>query len=81
VFRDLGEDGLFVERFVIASWAEYVRLRERATMADRNLQERVERVQRPGVPLRVSRLIGIDRDSDIVAGQLRPDAQGEAQAR
>lgn len=73
VFRDVGEDGLFVERFVIASWAEYVRLRERATMADRQLQERVERVQRAGVPVRVSRLIGIDRDSDIVAGAIRPE--------
>ena len=29
VFRDLGEDGRFVERFVISSWAEYVRLRTR----------------------------------------------------
>ena len=41
VFRDLGEDGRFVERFVIASWAEYVRLRTRMTMADRQLQQRV----------------------------------------
>ncbi len=73
VFRDVGEDGLFVERFVIASWAEYVRLRERATIADRSLQERIERVQRSGVPVRVSRLIGIDRDSDIVAGGIQPD--------
>ena len=29
VFRDLAEDGRFVERFVIQSWAEYVRLRTR----------------------------------------------------
>ena len=35
VFRDLGEEGRFVERFIIASWAEYVRLRTRMTMADR----------------------------------------------
>ncbi len=39
VFRDLGEDGLFVERFIIASWAEYARLRARSTMSDRHLQE------------------------------------------
>jgi hypothetical protein len=62
VFRDLGEDGLFVERFIVASWAEYARLRTRATIADRTLQDRVDRVQRSGVPLRVSRLIGIDRE-------------------
>lgn len=30
MFRDLGEDGRFVERFIIDSWAEYVRLRVRS---------------------------------------------------
>jgi len=67
VFRDLGEDGLFVERFIIASWAEYVRLRARATMTDRSLQDRIERLQRADVPVRVSRLLGIDRDRDVLA--------------
>jgi MFS family permease len=60
VFRDLAEEGRFVERFVIQSWAEYVRLRTRATIADRNAQSRIESLQRPGVPVRVSRLIGVD---------------------
>jgi MFS family permease len=72
VFRDLGEDGLFVERFIIASWAEYVRLRTRATIADRNLQERVDRVHRADVPVRISRLIGIDRESDVLGDETRP---------
>jgi hypothetical protein len=62
VFRDLGEEGRFVERFIIASWAEYIRLRQRMTMADRRLQDRVEEFQRPGVPVRISRLIGVDGD-------------------
>ena len=57
VFRDLGEDGRFVERFIIRSWGEYVRLRTRMTMADRAKQDRVEGFQRPDVPVRVSRLI------------------------
>jgi len=61
VFRDLGEEGRFVERFIIASWAEFVRLRTRMTQADRKLQERVEEFQRPGVPIRISRLIGVQR--------------------
>ena len=47
--------GRFVERFIIRSWAEYVRLRTRLTMADREIQDRVEGLQRPGVPVRVSR--------------------------
>jgi MFS family permease len=59
VFRDLEDESRFVERFVIASWAEYVRLRARLTYADQELQERVMRLQRPGVPLRISRLIGV----------------------
>ena len=60
VFRDLSEEGRFVERFIIASWAEYVRLRQRMTIADRKLQERMEDFQRNGVPIRISRLIGIE---------------------
>lgn len=62
IFRDLGEDGRFVERFIIASWAEYVRLRQRMTVADRDIQERMEELQRPGVPIRVSRLLGVVGD-------------------
>ena len=60
VFRDLGDDGRFVERFIIRSWGEYVRLRTRMTVADRQLGDRVDQFQRPGVPVRVSRLIGVD---------------------
>jgi quinol monooxygenase YgiN len=60
VFRDLGEEGRFVERFIIDSWAEYVRLRTRATVADRMTHTAIEQFQRPAVPIRVSRFIGID---------------------
>jgi hypothetical protein len=59
IFRDLEDEGRFVERFVVTSWAEYVRLRARMTMADQELRERVQRVQRPGVPIRISRLIAL----------------------
>ena len=62
VFRDLAEDGRFVERYVIDSWAEYVRLRSRMTMADSRLQERIAQFQRTDVPIRVSRLIGVNYD-------------------
>jgi MFS family permease len=60
VYRDLGDEDRYLERYVIASWAEYVRLRSRMTMADSRLQEQVAQLQRPGVPIRVSRLIGVD---------------------
>jgi len=59
VFRDVAEDGHYVERYIINSWAEYVRLRTRMTMADRKLQDRVLELQRADVPIRVSRLIGV----------------------
>jgi MFS family permease len=62
LFRDLGEDDRFVERFIIASWAEYARLRTRMTVADRALLERVEDLQRPESAVRVSRLIGVEID-------------------
>ncbi|HPU52991.1 MAG TPA: MFS transporter [Burkholderiaceae bacterium] len=67
VFRDVGEAGRFVERYVIASWAEYVRLRMRMTFADREIQERVAQLQREGVPVRVSRLIGVNPTDGLPA--------------
>jgi len=60
VFRDLGEEDRFVERYIIASWAEYVRLRTRMTIADRRILDSVEHMQKDDVPSRVSRLIGVD---------------------
>ena len=62
VFRDIAEDGHYVERYIINSWAEYVRLRTRMTMSDRQLQDRVVELQRPDVPIRVSRLIGVSAE-------------------
>jgi len=67
VYRDLEEEGRFVERFIIASWAEYVRLRTRMTKSDRQVQDRVEQLQRAGVPIRISRFLGVSRQ-DVVAG-------------
>lgn len=66
VFRDLGEDERFVERYVIASWADYLRQRARATMADLALQQQAAAFQREGVPISVSRLIGVDAGDAFV---------------
>jgi len=59
VFRDVEDEERFVERFVITSWAEYTRQRSRMTVTDRELQDRVTQLNRPGVPIRVSRFIGL----------------------
>ena len=60
VFRDLEQEGRYVERYIIASWAEYMRQRSRMTLADRALQDKATKFQRPDVPIRVSRFIGVD---------------------
>ena len=59
MFRDLRGGGRFVERFIIESWAEYVRLRTRMTVADRRTLDALEAFQQADVPIRISRLIGI----------------------
>lgn len=59
VFRELSGEGRFVERFIIESWAEYERLRTRLTIADRNVQARVEELQVKGVPIRIVRYLGV----------------------
>ena len=62
IFRDLESEGRFVERFVVNSWAEYTRLRARFTVVDQELQDQVVRLQMPGIPLQVSRLIAVSAD-------------------
>lgn len=69
IFRDLAEEGRYVERFVIASWAEYMRSRARMTLADRQVQQHVLQLNRQDAPVRVSRLLGI--------GAPDPDAEDE----
>ena len=68
------EEGRFVERFVIDSFAEYVRLRTRMTQTDRRLQESAEQFQQPDVPIRTSRYIGVGRDEPPTASG--PPAHG-----
>ncbi|MEP7274993.1 MAG: MFS transporter, partial [Betaproteobacteria bacterium] len=60
VYRDLGGEGRFVERYIITSWSEYVRLRTRMTVSDRKIQDRVTELQQQDVPIRVSRLLGVN---------------------
>lgn len=65
VFRDLEERELIIERYVVASWADYLRHRGRMTISDADVQTRARRFQMSGVPIRVSRLIGIESSSLI----------------
>ena len=60
VFRDLAEEGCFVERYVLESWADYVRARGRMTVTDRTLVSEVEAQQKADIPIRVSRFLGVN---------------------
>lgn len=62
VFRDLSEEDRFVERFIITSWAEYIRSRLRMTVADRRIQDEVAKMQRSDKPIRISRFLGVTMD-------------------
>ena len=59
VFRDLSTEGRFVERYIVASWAGYVRLRSRMTMSARTIQSRALHLHGAGTPVRVSRVLGV----------------------
>jgi len=71
VFRDLGEEGHYVERFIVTSWAEYVRLRSRLSVADQQAQERVEAYLLPGTDIAVTRLLSTG------SGVTRTDVEAE----
>jgi quinol monooxygenase YgiN len=43
LFRDPAVPGRFLESFVVESWAEHLRQHERATMADREVEEGAKR--------------------------------------
>ncbi len=76
LFRDLSDPERFVERYVIESWADYLRQRERMTQADKNRQEAVLQFQKADVPLQLSRLIGVEVGAAALAHEARRPASG-----
>ena len=51
VYSDLADPSRFVERFIVTSWADYLRQRARATEADQALETQVRAFQLEGVPV------------------------------
>jgi hypothetical protein len=51
VYRDLGDPSRYVERFIVASWSEYLHQRSRATLADQEAEARVREFVREGEPV------------------------------
>jgi MFS family permease len=48
IYRDLADPTRFVERFIVASWADYLHQRARSTLADQELEARVRAFVREG---------------------------------
>jgi len=48
VYRDLQDSSRYLERFIVASWADYLHQRARATLADQELEARVRAFLREG---------------------------------
>ncbi|TWO71734.1 MFS transporter [Caenimonas sedimenti] len=48
LYRDLGDSSRFVERFIVASWADYLHQRARSTLADQELEARLREFLREG---------------------------------
>ncbi len=48
VYRDLSDPSRYVERFIVSSWADYLRQRARATLADQAVEARVHEFLRQG---------------------------------
>ena len=46
IFHDLEDPHRYVETFIVSSWAEHLRQHERMTLADRELEERLQRYVR-----------------------------------
>lgn len=70
LFRDLSDHECFVERYVIESWADYLRQRERMTQADKTRQEAATQFQKAGVPVELSRLIGVELGANSAVAEV-----------
>jgi MFS family permease len=57
IYRDLGDPTRYLERFIVTSWADYLRQRARATVADQALEAEVRGFQAGGEPVTIQHYI------------------------
>ena len=57
LFADAANPARYVETFLVESWAEYLRQRERLTVSDLDVRDRVQAFQRGDGPPTVSRMV------------------------
>lgn len=58
VSRDVDDPWMWLERFQFSTWLEYLRHRDRPTLAEEQLQRSVSGFHRDGAPISVHRLLG-----------------------
>ena len=54
LYRDLAEEGVFVERFIVDSWIDYQRQLTRSTVTDHEYEERIRAFLQDGARVEVS---------------------------
>jgi MFS family permease len=64
LFRDPAEPGRYLESFVVESWAEYLRQVDRATLADRAIDEHARRFLTDGDQPTVTHLVAAQAPDD-----------------
>ena len=67
VFRDLEDPTRLTERFMVDSWGEYMRWRQRATAADLEVQDRMVALLMPGTTPVITRMIGMGQEELLPA--------------
>nr|WP_235398856.1 MFS transporter [Sphingomonas sp. SRS2] len=71
LLRDLHDPELWIERYHVATWLDYVRHNQRRTHADAENIAALHALQKPGEPMRVHRMI--ERQTDSLPSSRRDD--------
>jgi hypothetical protein len=70
IFEDVGEFGRYEETYLIESWLELMRLRERVTNADRVLEDEIREILI--APPRIEFLVAAERSPQVRHGRPAP---------
>jgi MFS family permease len=57
IYRDLAQDDTYLERFIVNTWADYLHLRSRMTLADEEQTAKVRRFLAEGSEVKIRRFI------------------------
>ena len=63
LYRVIGKSNEFVERFLVSSWLDYQRQRQRDTASDREIKRNIASMLVEGTTLGVSRYVAVEDES------------------